>query len=365
MQVDIHISVVICIYNGGRTLKDAIDSLLEQDYPKDRYEIILVNDGSTDNSELICHGVIEANKDKEPKLTYAFQENAGLGSARNTGVFLSRGDLVAFMDQDAIAQKTWLTEIKKAFNDDKTIGAVGGKIELLNSKSWFATFVHWIQYYREDEFGKEIIPLVGTNMAFRKETFQGRGGFFENFRSCGDDTSFTQIKVLPYFKQNAAVDAVIYHERPWTFRQWLKERFSNGCEHALRRHITQKYIKSFINPYVYFLYRVNSTLLLALIITMLFYKSLLILTSTIVVAGLFFYRCFIRNNLFQRIKILNRKYGYCMSIWLIPLYLGVVIIGKFNEDIGFIRGFFKYRNIHIKDTISGDKVKYIHRTETI
>lgn len=360
MQIDSSISVVICIYNGGRTLKDAIDSLLEQDYPENGYEIILVNDGSSDNSELICRDIIELRRNKEPKLTYVFQENAGLGSARNTGIFLSKGDLVAFIDQDATAHKNWLTETRKAFNDDQTIGAVGGKIELLNNKSWFATFIHWIQYYGEDRFGKEKIPLVGTNMAFRKEVFQRVGGFFENFRSCGDETSFNQIKVLPYFKQNTTTGAVVYHERPWTFRQWFKERFSNGHEHALERHISQKYFRSSVmKQYLYFFYRINSLSFPILMIAALIFNSLLISTAAIIIVMLFIYRCFLRDSLLTRIKILTRKYGYFRSIWLVPVYFWIVMAGKINDDYGFVKGHFNYMKIQTKDTISGDKVKYL------
>lgn len=360
MQNNSYISVVICIYNGGRTLKDAIDSLLEQDYSKNRYEIILVNDGSSDNSELICRDIIEVRNDKDPKVTYVFQENAGLGSARNTGIFLSKGDLISFIDQDATAHRDWLREIKKAFNDDQAIGAVGGKIELLNNKSWFATFSHWVQYYSEDRFGKEIIPIVGTNMAFRKEVFQRVGGFFENFRSCGDETSFNQIKVLPHFKQNTTTGAVVYHERPWTFRQWFKERFSNGHEHALERHISQKYFRSFvIKQHLYFFYRINSLLFPVLMIAAFIFDSLLISTATIIIVAVFIYRCFLRDSSATRIKILTRKYGYFRSIWLVPLYFGTVMAGKINDDYGFLRGYFNSMNVQVKDTISGDKVKYL------
>ena len=349
MQINPYISVIICIYNGGRTLMNAIQSLLELEYTKNRYEIILVNDGSSDNSELICRDIIEIRKDKEPKLTYVFQENSGLGSARNTGIFFSTGGLVAFMDQDASAHKDWLREIKKAFNGDRTIAAVGGKIELLNCMSWFATFSHWIHYYYEDKNGKEVIPLIGTNMAFRKEVFQKVGGFFENFRSCGDETSFINVKVLQYFKQSATPDAIVYHERPWTFREWFKERFSNGHEHALERHISHKYLRSSVlKHYLYFIYRINSLLFLVFMITILFFNSLLISTATIIIVMLFIYRCFLIDNFLIRIKIITKEYGYFRSIWLVPLYFGTVMAGKINDDYGFFKGFFNYKNIHIK-----------------
>ena len=57
--------------------------------------------------------------------------------------------------------------------------------------------------------------------------------------------------------------------------------------------------------------------------------------------------------------ILTRKYGYFKSIWLVPLYLGTVMVGKINDDYGFLMGYFNYMNIQTKDAISGDKVKYL------
>ncbi|MEE1506419.1 MAG: glycosyltransferase, partial [Candidatus Neomarinimicrobiota bacterium] len=176
-------------------------------------------DRSTDHTADICMKAVKLKECQLPRITYLLNEHSGLSVARNTGVFISKGDMIAYIDGDAIADEHWVLEIAKTFNNDDTIGAVGGKIEILNTESWFALFIHWIHYYMEGKNGEEVIPLIGTNMAFRKEVFQERGGFFENFKSRGDETSFTKLKVLPYFKQKTTADAVVHHERPWTFHQ--------------------------------------------------------------------------------------------------------------------------------------------------
>jgi len=342
-----------------RTLQGAINSLLEQDYPKDRYEIVFVDDGSRDGSAKTCKEFLKEMREKYPRLVYAFQENSGLATARNTGVFLSKGAIVAFIDQDAFAEKDWLGEIVKAFNNDEGIGAVGGKIELLNKKSWFATFIHWMHYYMEDKNGNEIIPIIGTNMAFRKEVFEKVGGFFEQFRSRGDEHSFIDMKVLSYFRRSITKLAVVYHERPETFKQWFRERFYNGHEYALVRHISRQYENSNMKYYSYLGFRGLCFSFPFLFLAAGILSSPLITAVGLVALNCFIYRAFWRDNIFIRLRILRREYGVLCSIFLLPLTLGVVGIGKMNDDYGFLRGFWKYRNTQINDAISGDRIKTV------
>ncbi len=66
-----------------------------------------------------------------------------------------------------------------AFGTDPNVGVVGGRIEALNDTEFFPDFIHWAHYYMEDSDGSEIIPVVGTNMAFRREVFLQKGGFLK------------------------------------------------------------------------------------------------------------------------------------------------------------------------------------------
>jgi len=88
---EIKISIVIPVYNGGRFIADAVNSVLEQTY--DDYEIIVVNDGSTDDTE-------ELLKPYMDRIIYIKTGNSGVSSARNTGIMNARGTYVAFLDQD-------------------------------------------------------------------------------------------------------------------------------------------------------------------------------------------------------------------------------------------------------------------------
>jgi len=85
------VSVIIPVYQGDRFIAEAVESVLNQNYTN--YEIIVINDGSNDNS---C-GVLQPYFDK---IRYVFQENQGVAAARNRGIQMARGELIAFLDQD-------------------------------------------------------------------------------------------------------------------------------------------------------------------------------------------------------------------------------------------------------------------------
>ena len=127
---------IICIYNGEQILNDSINSLINQDYPNENYEIVPLDDGSRDNCSVICEKIISERKSLFPIIRYAYQNNSGLAKARNSGISISSGQIVVFIDQDAIAKSNWLDELMKQFLH-KGADYVGGRVELLNQNSSF------------------------------------------------------------------------------------------------------------------------------------------------------------------------------------------------------------------------------------
>src|SRR5688572_21137965 len=99
------LSVVICTYNRAPLLVKVLESLCQQTLSKDNFEVVVINDGSSDNTEAIA-----ASFAGKLPLRYLYQRNAGLASAKNRGLFACRGDLVFFMDDDDIASETLLEE---------------------------------------------------------------------------------------------------------------------------------------------------------------------------------------------------------------------------------------------------------------
>ncbi len=108
LKIDKKISVVIPVYNGEKYIAKAIQSVVDQTLPP--YEIIIVNDGSTDDSALILVDLA-----KKYPIQYYQKKNGGQSAARNYGVQVSHGDLIAFLDQDDIWYPHHLEELVKPF----------------------------------------------------------------------------------------------------------------------------------------------------------------------------------------------------------------------------------------------------------
>ncbi len=101
----IDISVQICTYNRRDLIAKSLDALFSQDYPRDRYEIVLVDDGSSDGT-----GEMIKSLDAPCRLNYSYQENAGLATARNKGIRAAMGEFILFVDDDIMASKSLLSE---------------------------------------------------------------------------------------------------------------------------------------------------------------------------------------------------------------------------------------------------------------
>jgi glycosyltransferase involved in cell wall biosynthesis len=175
------ISIIVPFYNCERTIGKTIKSLLKQDYPREKYEIILVDDGSTGNT------VEVVKKFKGIKLI--LQKHAGPAVARNRGVRHSKGDILLFTDADCIANKNWIKNMIKPFENEKVVGACG-TYKTANDKNIISRFVGYEIEDRHNGMAKQhSIDFVGTfSAAYRRKTFLEFGGFDEDFRrASGED----------------------------------------------------------------------------------------------------------------------------------------------------------------------------------
>ncbi len=111
------VSVVLCTYNSGNNLIESVQSIINQSYPKDLFEIIVVDDASTDNS---LQGI-----SKLDLRIIRHTQNKGVASARNTGLFAAAGSIIAYTDDDCIVDTNWLSELVKQYSNEGVIG-VGG-----------------------------------------------------------------------------------------------------------------------------------------------------------------------------------------------------------------------------------------------
>lgn len=121
------VTVVIPTYNAERTLGKTIEACLNQDYPKEKLEVIVVDDGSTDNTAQIV---------KRYPVRYIFQEKGGPAKARNTGWKNAKGEIICFTDADCIPPKDW---VEKFYNDfvKKNCDILFGKVKTYPDKGFF------------------------------------------------------------------------------------------------------------------------------------------------------------------------------------------------------------------------------------
>jgi MoaA/NifB/PqqE/SkfB family radical SAM enzyme/GT2 family glycosyltransferase len=120
--MSIDISVVVPTYNRIRGLINCLDSLFTQDYPKDRYEIIVVDDSGNGEAKR----VLDELKRTHPNLNYIIQHHKGPASARNIGVKASLGEIIGFVDDDCAVSKDWLRLMVESHTQNPAILAVGG-----------------------------------------------------------------------------------------------------------------------------------------------------------------------------------------------------------------------------------------------
>lgn len=181
----IRISAIICTLNRAAYLCKAIQSLVNQTLPNEYYEILIVDNGSTDDTKRV---VVEEFAHLH-NLHYLYEPVLGLSQARNTGWQNAKGEYIAYLDDDAIAYPDWLEKIIKVFESvTPQPGCVGGKVEAI----WEASRPHWLPdkllpYLTVLDWSEVPIILedwryiAGANMAFPKFLLEAVKGFQVSF----------------------------------------------------------------------------------------------------------------------------------------------------------------------------------------
>jgi glycosyltransferase involved in cell wall biosynthesis len=177
MDLNTDITVVISTYNRCELLPAAIESVLRQEASGISYELIVVDNNSTDRTKEVVHSFIS----RGDNLKYVFEPRQGLSYGRNAGIANARGAIIVFFDDDVRAQPDWLANIKRSFDLYTDMDCVAGKIlPKWNSDPppWLNSD-HWIPLALQDHGNVPLcadearpLPLAGANMAFRREVFQ-------------------------------------------------------------------------------------------------------------------------------------------------------------------------------------------------
>jgi glycosyltransferase involved in cell wall biosynthesis len=237
--MSIEISAVICTYNRADLLSGALDSLCHQTLASDRYEILVVDNASTDNTA----EVVQVCQDNYPDyaIRYFHEAKQGLSYARNRGWQEARGEYVAYIDDDCKVPEQWLTEAIEIIRCVSP-GMLGGP--------YYAFYNSPKPAWYKDEYGSHMVAdqagklppdqyLSGGNLFIHKDLLRAAGGFNSLLGMAGKEIAYGEetalIRWVGRYKPQTLIyyspELFVYHlvrETKWNFVWLIRQRFAQG-----------------------------------------------------------------------------------------------------------------------------------------
>jgi GT2 family glycosyltransferase len=216
-------SVVVCSYNGSRTIRETLEGIEKLEYPD--YEVIVVDDGSTDETAAIAG---------EFDVRLIQTEQSGLSAARNTGMAAATGEIVAYIDDDAWPDPHWLTYLAEVFETTDHAAAGGPNVPPPGDGAVAACVAdapggpsHVLLSDREAEH------LPGCNLAIRRDRLEAIGGFDPRFRTAGDDVDVCWSLQQRGWTLGYHAAALVWHRRRSSVRTYWRQQVGYGKAEAL------------------------------------------------------------------------------------------------------------------------------------
>jgi len=219
-------SVIIPTYARLASLEACLNGFCRSKFPRDRFEIIVVDDGSP-----VCPNHVAERFQDKLNITILSQPNAGPAVARNFGARHARGVYVAFIDDDCVPAPDWLSALSQQFSLSPDCLAGGSIINSLPDNPYSTTtqliqaYVYEYHYRRPDT----SFLLNGSNMALSTSHFQKLGGFSNSFRQAGgEDYDFCHRWHAAGRPVSYVPKATVYHAHELTFSSFWRQHFTYG-----------------------------------------------------------------------------------------------------------------------------------------
>lgn len=318
------VSIVVISKDRHNFLIETIDSLKNLDYPKELYEIIVVEEG---DSPLPIEGV---------KYIFLPRKDLGLGYARNTGVKNAYGEIIVFTDDDVFVDKNYLKEIVKLFSDSSVYGVSGLTLakastpfeyvqEILGIPGGGIKFLYWSKGKVSKAFG-----MSGCNMAFRRVVFNEFKFYEESFGRLGADDWLLSYEVMSRYKCLFNPNAVVYHKPRKNMYELIKTYYRRKiCEYLI---YLDYYHKS------HFLFIFHNFFRSIILRTMFVLFGFIILGYKWLVYFIVFYYLFVLLSIFKMYLLIRNK----KSFFIYPLVKLIAEIGILKAELVLL---FKKRNI--------------------
>lgn len=224
--MNVSFSIIVPVYNRPQEIEELLESLTQQDF-QDDFEVIVVEDGSTDSSEEVVKKYTN-----RLQLNYFFKENSGAGASRNYGMERAIGNYFIILDSDVIVPKQYLTEVSKALKDKYT-DAFGGPdaahpnfTSLQKAINYSMTSFLTTGGIRGKKKGVGKFQPRSFNLGLSKAAFEKTNGFSK--LKVGEDIDLTFRLWEHGFKTQLIEKAFVYHKRRSTIKQFFKQTFAFG-----------------------------------------------------------------------------------------------------------------------------------------
>ncbi|WP_252229695.1 glycosyltransferase family 2 protein [Clostridium sp. ZBS15] len=225
------VSVMVPAHNEAIVIRKTVESLLELDYPHDRYEIIIINDNSSDNSTEILQKVKENVLDRNLIIINTDNITGGKGksNALNIGLEKSKGEILAVYDADNTPDSKALKYLVQTLLEDDKLGAVIGKFRCRNKdKNLLTNFINietltyqWMAQAGRWEMFK-LCTIPGTNFVVRRSIMEEMNGW--DTKAITEDTEVSFRIYMMGYKIKFMPLAVTYEQEPQTLNVWFKQR---------------------------------------------------------------------------------------------------------------------------------------------
>ncbi len=211
-------SVVVPARNAASTIGECLMGALSQSVPKDLYEIVVVDDGSTDRTVAIAHRL---------GVRVVSQPPLGIASARNTGTRAARGDLIVFLDPDCVPKLDWLAQMLAPFDDALVAGVQGAY-----ASDQDGLVPRWIQLEFDEKYrqlgASHVVETVHCfSAAFRRKVLIDSGGF-DPAMALGEDLDLSFRLSKGGHRLVYAPKACVYHQHGQSLRRYLERTVRHG-----------------------------------------------------------------------------------------------------------------------------------------